>query len=534
MAKARSKPAGIDEHARTIAKAFARGRFPQLTPEVEEFLETRPTDIFAASEGACRHLPPSGDDEALGFGYLFLLQMLLERLRYRADRGNTEAIELIAAFQAALVARAKAGEIDGTMLAYLGGAMQQAKIAASPELVALSADLDSEEEDALLPADVELAFDGLIDASGSDPFVLVGTFGEAAHVLPEEAKIALAGYLAADERPAARAAAVLFLLDPSAAVRRAAAVALAEVASLLSPVDLRRLIAMRNWRPEHERADVDTIIQKARAAGIACAIWDKNVPEMVQASPIDGSAAQLLRFISRAGRKKRMSSILTRNGIADAFCAAPQTRRELGQSVEAVGDDVVFLDVERSYIDRTVSHHLAQTVAHREVPPFGLLEVAETIGGADWQPTRIDFRKALDELLAELPADQRDPESIESALADSDVLIDLDEIEQSWFEDSSELREKVQSVSRRAREQFTTALLQGNGAIAAHRNRWAELFVRTALWMRQAPDSDELCWPDLALVARAVLEGHDLTRIGLMRNIAERTVAALSNEPDPW
>jgi len=534
VAEARSKPADIDQHARTIAKAVAQGRFPQLTPEVEEFLETRPTDIFAASEGVCRHMPPSGDDEALGFGYLCLLQMLLERVRYRADRGFAEAIELIAAFQATLVARVKAEEIDGTMLAYLGGAMQQAKIAVSAELSVLSSDLDAEEGNALLPADVALALDGLIDASGGDPFVLVGMFAEAGHVLLEEAKIALASYLAADERPEARAAAVLFLLDPAVAVRRAAALALAQGAALLSPVDLRRLIAMGNWRPEHERADVDIIIQKARAAGITCAAWDNNVPEIVQASPIDGSGAQLLRFISRAGRKKRMSSILTREGIADAFCAAPQTRRELGQAIEAAGAEAAMLEIERSYVDRTLAHHLADTVARGEVPPLDLLEIAEAIGGGDWQPMRIDFRKALDELIAELPADLRDPEGIESALADSDILIELEEIEQSWFEDSSELQEKVQSVSRRVREQFTTALLQGNGAIAVHRDQWAELFVRTALWMREAKVDEELCWADLAVVARAVLEGHDLTRIGLMRNIAERTVAALSNEPDRW
>jgi hypothetical protein len=229
-----------------------------------------------------------------------------------------------------------------------------------------------------------------------------------------------------------------------------------------------------------------------------------------------------------------MSSILTREGIADAFCAAPQTRRELGQAIEAAGAEAAMLDIERSYVDRTLAHHLADTVARGEVPPLDLLEIAEAIGGGDWQPMRIDFRKALDDLIAELPADLRDPEGIESALADSDILIDLEEIEQSWFEDSSELQEKVQSVSRRVREQFTTALLQGNGAIAVHRDQWAELFVRTALWMREAKVDEELCWADLAVVARAVLEGHDLTRIGLMRNIAERTVAAPSNEPDRW
>jgi hypothetical protein len=41
-----------------------------------------------------------------------------------------------------------------------------------------------------------------------------------------------------------------------------------------------------------------------------------------------------------------------------------------------------------------------------------------------------------------------------------------------------------------------------------------------------------MSWTDLVIVARAVLEGHDLTKIGLMRNIAERTFAFHSDEPD--
>jgi hypothetical protein len=161
-----------------------------------------------------------------------------------------------------------------------------------------------------------------------------------------------------------------------------------------------------------------------------------------------------------------------------------------------------------------------------------LLEVAEVIGGADWQPQRIDFGDELEELLIELPEDFRASEAVDTVLADSDALLDLDEIEDSWFEDDAELREDVQSVSRRTREQFVTRLLLGDGMIAARRKRWAEIFVQTALWMREASDGEEMSWTDLVIVARAVLEGHDLTKIGLMRNIAERTFAFHSDEPD--
>jgi hypothetical protein len=60
-------------------------------------------------------------------GYLFLLQRLLEHLRYRADRGYADASQLIADFQADVVAQVEAGNVDGGMPAFVGGALHQSK-----------------------------------------------------------------------------------------------------------------------------------------------------------------------------------------------------------------------------------------------------------------------------------------------------------------------------------------------------------------------------------------------------------------------
>jgi hypothetical protein len=46
-------------------------------------------------------MPLAGDDESLAIGYLFLLQRLLECLRYRTDQGYADAARLIADFQRA-------------------------------------------------------------------------------------------------------------------------------------------------------------------------------------------------------------------------------------------------------------------------------------------------------------------------------------------------------------------------------------------------------------------------------------------------
>jgi hypothetical protein len=45
--------------------------------------------------------------------------------------------------------------------------------------------------------------------------------------------------------------------------------------------------------------------------------------------------------------------------------------------------------------------------------------------------------------------------------------------------------------------------------------------------MREAPPEAHLCWRELAIVAKALVDGHDETEIGLMRDIALRTIAVL-------
>lgn len=125
--------------------------------------------------GAARHMPPAGRDEPLAIGYLFLLQRVLEHLRYRTDRGYVDAAKLIADFQADVVAQVETGNVDGRMLAFVGGALHQSKIPASPELVVASTNqLVDRNQDGPLPTDVHAALAGILEACDGDPFLAVG------------------------------------------------------------------------------------------------------------------------------------------------------------------------------------------------------------------------------------------------------------------------------------------------------------------------------------------------------------------------
>jgi DNA-binding NarL/FixJ family response regulator len=528
MARPQPRYSPTDEHARRIARAIAKGRPPPFSAELDRYCENASGEIFAAFAGAARHMPPAGNDEALAVGYLFLLQRLLEHLRYRTDRGYAEAAKLIADFQADVVARVEAGDVDATMLAFVGGALHQSKIAASPELAAATAKQPFDQDgDGELPADVSAALRGILDACGGDPFLAVGSLSETGHAMPTAARAAMAAALADAGTVELRGLAVLFLLDADSAVRRAVAQALARVAASLSPIDIRRLIAMRNWRPENERAEVDAIIRSARAAGIDCAQWEAGIVEAIFATAIDGSASQGFLMISPAGRKKRVSSILTKRGIADAWSGEPESRRQIEASLAAAGMDAPMLAVSRSYFDRAVAHHLALSTEKGEAAPFGLLQVAETIGGADWRPARMDFADTLAELMAEVPKAMCEPSAVAALLRNSDQLAGLAGIANCWFEDDPQAAQAVKQARGRNRAQVTTYLLQS--VIARRRDRWAEIFLRTAAWMHEAPPHADLCWRELAIVAKSLADGQDVTEIALMRDIALRTIEVLRN-----
>jgi hypothetical protein len=505
--------------------AITKGLSPPFGDDLDLHCKSFPREIFAAFEGAVRHMPPAGDDEALGFAYLFLLKRLLEHLRYRTDRGYSDAAALIEEFQSAVGARAKAEEIDGRMLAYVTGALQQSNIPVSPELTAASATQHvNDNAGVAIPAAVSVALNGLLDLCGGDSFMLINALAELSHAMPIAARGALAASFALGKRADARAAAVLFLLDSDADVRRMATGALGKIAASLSPTDLRRLVAIRNWRPENERTAVDAVIRGARAAGIDCAQSASGSVETIRATAIDGAGTQGFLLVSPAGRKKRMSSILTKYGIADGWSGEPETRRGIEAAMSGAGMDMPMLAVSRSYLDRMVAHHLALSTEQGEVPPLGLLQVAETIGGVDWQPARIDFQASLHVLMGAIPETMREPTAITMVLRRSAELSDLEMVAPGWFEDDPEIAQTIAEARTRNRAKLATYLLQS--VIARRREKWAELVLRTALWMREACEEHDLCWRELAIVATALAEGRDLTEIGLMREVARHTIEA--------
>jgi hypothetical protein len=134
------------------------------------------------------------------------------------------------------------------------------------------------------------------------------------------------------------------------------------------------------------------------------------------------------------------------------------------------------------------------------------------------------FTETLAGLLAEIPKAICEPAALASLLRTSDQLA-IEAVAQSWFEDEPDVAQAARCAGSHAK--LAGYLLQT--VITRHRDRWAEIVLRTALWMREAPPEDDLCWRELAIVAKALADGRDVTEIGLMHDIALRTIAVLGD-----
>ena len=93
----------------------------------------------------------------------------------------------------------------------------------------------------------------------------------------------------------------------------------------------------------------------------------------------------------------------------------------------------------------------------------------------------------------------------------------------SWFEDDQDVARIARRNSRAALEQQAAHVLQT--VLEERRDRWAELFVWTALWLREADDQP---WQEFSILANAIANGHELDQIPVMWGIAANTVLAMA------
>jgi len=413
--------------------------------------------------------------------------------------------------------------------AALAGALGQAGIEVKPETRVALADAGLTMPEPERRDDLMAAMGPLMDqmaATVSSPFDVSESLGQATRVMPSEIRVFMAHEFARSSHAVLRDSVPLMLLSEDRDVRRAAAEALKQTAGpeTMSPVALRRMIAVRNWVPQADRAFIDQAIREARTKGVDCAQWPAAQEVMITASLIDGSGAQNLILSSRGSRKGVLAGLLLKlgTGAVDMWCDIGVSRREINETLYTLRRAGETCEVGRPYLDDAVQHAIAVGIAAGKSPDSTLLQITEVIGAADWRDHRLDIPSEAKRLFDALPIELRTPVAIEGSLARSGQWIDEDFAE-SWFLDDAEVRALVKSVPRRDTAKAVDRLIAE--AMPKRKAEWAERFLLLGLRARAATDKAQKAYADdFVILAHSLCENRDLTTMPLMVAIARHTV----------
>jgi hypothetical protein len=299
--------------------------------------------------------------------------------------------------------------------------------------------------------------------------------------------------------------------------------------SLVSPVALRRMVALRNWLPENERHHLDAAIKKSRQRKIDCAPWPAKHVEEIIATNIDGAGAQSVFAVTKEGRKYLIASLLVKlgAGVADAWCLRDQSKSDVKDFLVHIHSDTDSHRVGPEFLNFLVPHYLAVGQKNGNVPVAGLLDFVEAIGVETWQPAEL----SVDDLLALLEHDIDpsliDKKAVSEVIERSDGWLDDFGFMESWFEQDAEV-DAILSKSPRSRTS-TKVNITIKLVLEPRRAKWTERFLWTALWLKQKQDLLSP-WTDFFIVGRELQRGRPIKDIPVMRGIAEVTVMAQA----PW
>lgn len=517
--------------AKRVARELADGRAGDDAFAATLALQAEPEAAVDLVELSLAEGGKKRPSELLLSAYVFLFGRTLEALRYGIEAGHGGSAAMADAVRARLVEAGRGGEAEPSLLLILLAAFGTAKLDPGQDLRALVSDLLEEEaaqaagEPELGRIDIAEYVGDLVEAAGGDPFALFAQMQETGEAFPDEHRAAMASMLLHAGEPAAREAAIGWLLDPSAAVCERVARELEEAAShgAVSATMLRRMIAMRNWVPEAGRPALDRAIQACRRQGCACAPWPEVELREVRVAGIDGSGAMAVLAQSREGRRTALASVLMKLelGIRDAWANHRMTRREVDDTLlQIAGLDQVLADGE--FLGTAVGHFLAVSIERGDPVPFGLIDAVEAAGLASVQPSPVPA-----EVLLAIIRRTGERALLEGAALDRLLAAGRDlppdyAFMESWLEGGDRVQALLggRRLPRAGREALVMEQL-----LEPRRGRWAELVAWSAFLLSRSRTQER--WPELYAAAQALVEGRPMAEIPLMRQVATQTVTVL-------
>ncbi len=508
-----------------VAEELKTGLTGDGTRTVGDLLTGMPQavlDVMGLIEKEARKKRP---DDHLVAALAFMAGQALEILRYGIERAEPEALDMLETVRGHLVALARSDRADPTVLMLLTKQFAAAKLDIGETLRDAMGDILAEEAE-IARTSLGMDMDGDLAALGQDlgedTFAIHLELAETAASLPVEHRLALANAVLASASPAVRDAALGWILDAQPELRVAMAEALNEEAKAgrLSPTSLRRLVALRNWIPPADRPSLDAAIATARRkGGEPSAAAPSKLVEML-ASGFDGSGAGSVFALVKTGRLYAVASLLLKlgMGVRDAWVQRDLTKTQASELLDELASQIELIPVSLDVFRRSLPHFLSVNEASGLLPPFGTLDVIETMGLGTVNPREL----TLESILAELLPDDPERESVAAALAASAAWVGHYGAMDSWFEDGAPVEQALKGKKSLTRSRKVALILEQ--VIEPQRRRWSEVLAWTALIATDGDDKEKVV--EFAIVAREVMGERPAGEIPLLLDIAEATVEA--------
>jgi len=469
-------------------------------------------------------------DDRMVAGYSFLLEGALGTLRLQSSGGDIGADRAIAEVRHRLDDALKKGGIAPEVLMLMARAFARAELDPGRTLQqAMMTAMEAQSPSmpaALTPAEISDHFAELAAALDNDPFEIYAELATTAAAFPAEHHAAMAGTLAMSDSEAVQEAALGFALSPDPVVSSAALAAVSQRGrtSFVSSKLIDRLVRMRPWLSETRRPNVDTAIRALRPKAAPPLPVERWEIRGVLASLCDGAGAQSLFALAKRGRRFALASLLVKSeiGVADAWVRGGMTKAEADAVIAEIVSGAEAIEVSISLLERRLADALAINVAVDVPPPFGLLQVVETLGLGQLHSESISPLVLVESLIADLPSARTDTVAAQAAHRASVNWEQEFETLASWFE-AGEAVEKLLQPLRTRKRRIEAVSVQ---LLPTRRKFWAERCAWMAATLKEGAAEGDDTWCDFALVARDLVGQRPLAEIPLAARIAAATVEA--------
>src|SRR5262249_27821189 len=131
----------------------------------------------------------------------------------------------------------------------------------------------------------------------------------------------------------------------------------------------------------------------------------------VLASLCDGAGAQSLFGLAKRGRRFALACLLVKTevGVRDTWVRDGMTKAEADVLINQIVAGAEAVEVSIDLLEQRLADALAINVARDLPPPFGLLQVAETLALGPLHPESISPAALVEALISDLPPVRTDP-----------------------------------------------------------------------------------------------------------------------------